>query len=91
MDSPTSVHKNPFLSTNLGGFIVKSIHIKLKPSEHAWLTAAAKSDHRSLSSYTTLLILRHLEETKSNFKPYSAPTVSTAKNLDELFDDGETS
>jgi hypothetical protein len=89
MDSPTSVHKNPYLSTNLGGFTVKSIHIKLKPSEHAWLTAAAKSDHRSLSSYTTLLILRHLEENQSNSKPYSVPTMVTAQNLDELFDDGD--
>ena len=70
---------------------MKSIHIKLKPSEHAWLTAAAKADHRSLSSYTTLLILRHLEETQSKLRPTSVPTVSTAKSIDELFDDGETS
>jgi hypothetical protein len=64
---------------------MKSINLKLNDDLHAWLAAAAKADHRSIAGYTSLLILRHLEETQAKHKPYSAPTTTAV--VADLFED----
>jgi hypothetical protein len=64
---------------------VKSINLKLNDDLHAWLAAAAKADHRSIAGYTSLLILRHLEETQVKHKPYAAPTTTAV--VEDLFGD----